>query len=252
MPAKTLSLSLSLTPKPHNKYSQANTQQMAEDSHVIPLAPPQIYKRSDEEWAKPKDDHIHHKQRNKKSGKCFVYIFILLVLQSIAFLVFGLVVLRIDPPKLKLGLVRINDLNYSTKTTTSYSTSSLNVTILAEVVIDNKNFGRFKLNKGSTSVVYDNTTLGMTDIKTGLVVKGRKKNWMNVTVQAIGDNDNGLAGNRNFSSDIGLGLVTLSSYAHVRGEVRVLKYLTRHRTSFMNCTMNLNLTSRAVQNLRCM
>lgn len=214
---------------------------MAEESQVIPLAPAQIYRRSDEEWAvtKPKDQH-----KQRKSSKCFVYILLVLVLLSIALLVFGLVVLRINAPKLKLGLIQIKNLSYSTS-----DFASLNMTVVAEVSIDNKNFGRFKFNKGSTSVVYGNRTLGTTNIKSGLV-KGRKTNRMNVTVQVRAHN--GYAENSNFSSDIGSGLVKLCSFANLGGEVRVVKFLTRHRTSFMNCTMSLNLTSQAVQDLKCM
>lgn len=216
---------------------------MSEESHVTPLAPPQIYRRSDEEWGaitKPKDT----RHRHRRSSKCFVYLLLFFVLLSIAALVFGLVVLRINAPKLKLEVVQIKNLKY-----TAPDFASLNMTLVAQVKIYNQNFGGFTFQNGSTSMVYGNTTLGMTYYKSGLV-RGRKAVRMNVTVQVKASN--GLAENKNFSSDMGSGLVKLSSYANLRGEIRVLKHLTRRRTSFMNCTMSLNLTSHTVQDLRCM
>lgn len=218
---------------------------MSEESHVTPLAPPQIYRRSDEEWgagATTKPKVIHHK--HGRSSKCFVYLLLFLVLLSIASLAFGLVVLRINAPKLKLELVEIKNLKY-----TAPDFASLNMTMVAQVKIYNQNFGGFTFHNGSTSVVYGNTTLGMTYCKSGLV-RGRNSERMTVAVQVKANN--GLAENKNFSSDMGSGLVKLSSYANLRGEIRVLKHFTRRRTSFMNCTMSLNLTSQAVQDLRCM
>lgn len=218
---------------------------MSEDSHVIPLAPPQIHRSSDEEsdsTTKTKDT-IHHKQGS--SSKCFVYILLLLVLVSIALLVFGSVVLRIKAPRLKAALVEIKNLEYASNS----GFASLNMIMVAQIKIDNANFGRFKFKKGSTSVVYGNTILGTTNIKGGLV-RGRNAKRINVTIQVKGNN--GLAENMNFSSDLGSGLVKLSSYAKLRGEVRLLKFISRHRASFMNCSMSLDLPSQAVLDLRCM
>lgn len=215
---------------------------MSEESHIIPLAPPQMYERSDEYWGpntKPKD--INHKQRS--SSKCFVYILLLLVLQSIALLIFASVVLRTKAPKLKIELVHIQNLKYTTS-----DLASLNMTLVAQVQIHNENFGRFKYKNGSASLLYGNTTLGMTNIESGLL-GGREIKRTSVSVRAKVDSH--LAENMNFSREIESGLVKLNSYAKLRGEIRVVKFLTRRRTSFMNCSMGLNLTSQVVQDLRC-
>ncbi|CAI9094192.1 OLC1v1029886C1 [Oldenlandia corymbosa var. corymbosa] len=235
---------------------------MAEDSHVLPLAPPQTYRRSDEEWAAPppgagrtswkkiaRDNHFYP-IKHSKSSKCFVYSFTLLVSISLCCLIFALIVLRIGYPKLKLESIQVKDLSYSVANDDhNNSRVSLNVTVVADIKLSNDNFGRFKFQNGSTSVVYGNTTLGMTDIEGG-IVRGRKAKKISVVVQLESNDD--LAQNVNFSSDVGSNLVKLNGYAQLRGQVKVVKFVTKHKTSFMNCSMSLNLTSQAIQDLRCL
>lgn len=215
---------------------------MAEDHHTIPLAPPRIYPRSDEESsAMPIPKHINSRRR-QKSSKCFVFILSLIVSLSIALLVFSLVVLRFNSPRVKLESVEIKNLDYTS--------DSLNMSMVAELTIKNKNFGRLKLQNSSAIVFYGNSAIGSGTINGGNVIKGRETQRMNFTIQVKA---NGLGReNSNFSSEISSGLLKLSSYAKLRGEIRVLKKIIRRRTAILNCTMNLKLSSQEIQDLRCL
>lgn len=214
---------------------------MEEENHLNPLA--RKYLKSDEEFAtnKPFNPPSNH---TKRSSKCLVYILLAVVLQSIAFLVFGLVVLRIKTPRLQLSNVAVKDLRYQSE--------SLNMTVVAEIRLHNMNFGRFKFHGGSTTLLYGNATIGATNIYGGRV-GSREKRKINATVTVITESSHELSENiyMNFSRDIGSGMVNLRSFAELRGEVRVVKIVNRRRTAFMNCTMDLNLTSQAIQGLSC-
>ncbi|KAI3468676.1 hypothetical protein Pfo_025339 [Paulownia fortunei] len=215
---------------------------MEEDqSHLNPLAPARKHRRSDEEFATYKPFNPPPSNHQERSSKCLVYILLAVVLQSIAFLIFGFVVLRIKTPSLRLSTVAIRDLRYGP--------ASLNMTMVAEIRLHNMNFGRFKFRGGSTTLLYENATVGATNIYDGRV-GSRDNREMNVTVKVMTGHE--LSENyMNFSRDIRSGLVKLRSFAKLRGEVRVVRIINRHRTAFMNCTMDLNLTSQAIQDFSC-
>ncbi|KAK6158286.1 hypothetical protein DH2020_005600 [Rehmannia glutinosa] len=176
-------------------------------------------------------DHESHKNR---SSKCLVYTLLAVVLQSIAFLIFGLVVLRINAPTLRLSNASVNQLNYGP--------TSLNMTVVAQIRLRNMNFGRFEFGDGTAILMYQNATIGAASIHEGRV-GGRKNREMNVTLKVR---------YMNFSIDIGLlGLVKLRSFVELRGEVRVVKIINRGKSAVMNCTMDLNLTNQEIQDLSC-
>ncbi|KAK6158343.1 hypothetical protein DH2020_005657 [Rehmannia glutinosa] len=192
-------------------YKQTKKMEKDHESHLNPLAPP-----------------------TKRSSKCFVYTLLAVVLQSIAFLIFSLVVLRINAPTLRLSNATVNQLNYGP--------TSLNMTVVAGTRLRNMNFGRFEFRSGNTILMYENATIGAASIHEGRV-DGRENREMNVTLKV---------NYMNFSIDIGLlGLVKLRSFAELRGEVRVVKIINRGKSAVMNCTMDLNLTSQVIQDLSC-
>ncbi|KAA8520888.1 hypothetical protein F0562_011561 [Nyssa sinensis] len=187
---------------------------MTEESQVLPLAPAQIHRRGDEEFATIKPNHV----RQQRNSKCFVYILALIVLQSIAILAFALIVLRVKSPEVKLSSVAIKNLSYGTA-----PSPSVNVTMTAELTINNKNFGGFKYEKSNTTVSYGNAKIGDMKINTGRV-RARGTGSVNVTVQV---RSNELSDNQNFSSDISSGLLKLSSYGRLSGRVHVLKMMNK-------------------------
>ncbi|CAI9094193.1 OLC1v1029887C1 [Oldenlandia corymbosa var. corymbosa] len=214
---------------------------MAEENHAQPLAPPHVYRRSDDQeyWPRKIYSKLHYIPRRETScSKCFVFFFTLLVFVCLAFLVFALLVFRIDYPKLKLDSVQAKVLQFSS----SNNLASLNMTIGAEIKLSNDNFGTFKFRNGSISVVHENTTLGTTNIGSGFV-RGRKRERINLFVQVRAQNMN---------ISIVNDLVKMKSFAELRGEIRVVKIIRTHRTSFMNCSMNLNVTSQVIQDLQCL
>ncbi|KAK9277146.1 hypothetical protein L1049_006685 [Liquidambar formosana] len=212
---------------------------MAEESEVSSLAPPRSYSRSDEELAW----HMPNASRHKKSNKCLVYILAGIVIQSIILLSFASVVLRVTTPAVKLRWVAVKNLKYDSTT----PSSSLNATLIAEVTVKNRNFGRFEFENSTASFTYGDMKLGDMKIGTGRV-KARETNRVNVTAEV---RSNGLPDNMNLSSDIGSGTLELRSYAKLSGRVLVMKIVKKRETPEMNCNMTLNLSRGEIQDLLC-
>ncbi|KAK4435414.1 hypothetical protein Salat_0704800 [Sesamum alatum] len=216
---------------------------MDEERHLNQLKPARKHHTTNKTLAT--DELIMNPSRKPqtRSSKCLVYILLALVLQSIALLIFGLVVLRIRTPSLRLSALVVKDLHYEP--------TSLNMTVVAEVRLHNMNFGRFEFRGGNTTFLYENATVGVTGIYDGRV-GSRDKREMNVSVKVMAS-DHQLSDNSMdfFSRDVDSGLIQLRSFAKLKGQVRLVKIINRETTTVMNCTMALNLTSQAIQGLLC-
>ncbi|KAL1532745.1 late embryogenesis abundant protein-like protein [Salvia divinorum] len=204
---------------------------MEEENHLNP--PPKTYHK------------IHEFATNKPTpeqegkSKTLVYILIAVVLLSIAFLIFGLVVLRIKPPTLRLSKVVVRDLRYTP--------SSLNMSMIADLSLHNMNFGSFDFRGGNVALWYGNATFGAASIH-GSRVGGRERRQISATLEVSGGPSENYM---NISRDIESNLVRLMTVAELRGEIRVMKIVNRHRTASMNCSMDYNLRGQQVLNLSC-
>ncbi|KAI8569683.1 hypothetical protein RHMOL_Rhmol02G0296300 [Rhododendron molle] len=209
------------------------------DNQAKPLAPATIYGRSDEEFpfAAPKP------RREKKSSKCPVYFLLLVTVASILVFIFANIVLRVAAPSVTLNSVTVEALS-----TLTGLTDSINGTLVAEMDIDNNNFGYFGYYGSSIAFLYQNVTLGVANV-TGGRVFARQTDTVNVTVQVR--STYALAQYENFTSDLSKGVLELRSFALLAGKVHIRKLLWR-KSYLMNCTMNLCLGNQTVQDLRCL
>lgn len=211
------------------------------DNQAKPLAPANIYGRSDEEefpFAPPRPKH------QKKSSKCPVYFLLLVTIVSILAFIFANIVLRLANPNVELHSVTVQRLS-----TLTGLTASINGTLVAEIDIENSNFGYFGFGDSSIAFLYQNVTLGVANVTRGRVF-ARKTDTVSVSVEVR--STYGLAQDQNFTSDFGSGIVELRSFALVSGRVHIRKLLSRWRSDLMNCTMNLHLSNQEIQDLRCL
>lgn len=209
-----------------------------EDKQIIPLAPAKFNPRSDEEFAvvKPKAT------RQERSSKCLVYVLAGIVILSTSVLVFALVVMRARTPDVKLSLVTVKNLKYGNS-----SFPSFNMTLAAELRIKNTNFGRFKFENTTSSVLYGGIVVGEGKLSKGRV-EARESKRMNIMADLRSYR---LSDAKNLSSDMNSGMLKLSSHAQLSGRVYLLGIVKKRRTAVMSCTMNLNLTSSSIQDLLC-
>ncbi|CAI9291149.1 unnamed protein product [Lactuca saligna] len=151
---------------------------------------------------------IFRKPKYQESSKCIVYVLAAVVFLGTVFVIFGSVFLRVNNPKLRLSTVSIQNFQYENTNSTS-----LNITMLTEVTIDNENFGRYDFENCNAVILYGNSTIG------GGVISG------------------GRVGARNIKP--------------MTGRVHALTIVDRRKTIEMNCTMNLNLRTRSITRPLC-
>ncbi|XP_047323441.1 late embryogenesis abundant protein At1g64065-like [Impatiens glandulifera] len=218
------------------------------ESDKLPLTPGKIHPRSNEEaFAKmmnPKYRLSRRRQQGTSGGKCFVYVFLFIVLLAAAALIFSIAVLRVERPHVKLTSISVSRLSYIAASPVYTFNASLSVLL----AIDNNNFGRYRFEESRATISYDNWTIGGGRIF-GDRARAREVDRFNISMDV--KSVDGLSSNQNFSSELNSGTVNLNSYAELNGRVRIMKIVNKLKKTVMNCTMSLHLQTRQVHNLIC-
>ncbi|PON96945.1 Late embryogenesis abundant protein [Trema orientale] len=204
-----------------------------------PLAPPHTYIRSDESLA---EEELRRKKRRKR----ILYISAFVVFQTVVVLVFALVVLRFKTPKFRLRAASFTSFQVGNS-----SNPSLNLRLNAQFTVRNRNYGRFKYEYGSVVFSYRGLTLGQGFIDDARV-RARSTKKVNATVVL---NSAGLGGQAEFDDlgrDIGAGVLTLTGYSELEGKIQVIKVIKKKKSAKLNCTMDVIIATRTIQNLKCL
>uniref|UniRef100_A0A2N9ED43 Late embryogenesis abundant protein LEA-2 subgroup domain-containing protein n=1 Tax=Fagus sylvatica TaxID=28930 RepID=A0A2N9ED43_FAGSY len=212
---------------------------MAEkDPAPYPLVPANGRARSDEESVTA----AHSAElRKKKRMKCIAYVVAFAVFQTIIIAVFALTVMRIKSPKF-----RVREASFLS--TFDVTNASFNLAMDTQFTVKNTNFGHFKYDYGSVTFAYKGMAIGETQIGEARVrARSTKKVNAIVTLSA-----NNLPSNSGLSFDLGLGLLRLTSYSKLDGKVQLMKVIKKKKSAQMDCSMEINLRLRTIQNLQCM
>ncbi|XP_040988359.1 late embryogenesis abundant protein At1g64065-like [Juglans microcarpa x Juglans regia] len=202
-------------------------------------SPSGFHLRRDLEFAALKREQ---KSRAARSSKCPVCVLAAIVILSIILLIFALTVLRIRSLDVKLTSVTFKNLRYGVQKSPSF-----NATMVLEMTIKNMNFGQFEFENGLAYVKHRGVTVGKKNIGHGFV-DARETMKLNLTVDVRSHNK---PSDTDLSSDIGSGMLELSSYAKFRGTLRSVKIIEKIKSAELNCTMTLNLASGTSKDLRC-
>ena len=117
----------------------------------------------------------------------------------------------------------------------------------AEVAVKNTNFGQFKFENTTISFDYGGVQVGEAFVAKGRA-NARSTKKMNVTMDL---NSNNILPNSNLGSDISSGILTLNSKSKLNGKVHLMKLIKKKKSAGMNCTLTVNLVSRAIQDMKC-
>ncbi|XP_027071593.1 late embryogenesis abundant protein At1g64065-like [Coffea arabica] len=182
-------------------------------------------------------------ERRKKRMKCFAYVAAFAVFQTAVILVFALVVMKVRTPKFRVRSARFDDFQVSTLVTNASFSARMN----AELSVKNANFGRYKYQDSNIEFFYQ-------DYKVGEAVSPKGKANFKSTKKFIVPVDLNSA---NVPGDV-LGnefrqhaWIPLTSRATLKGKVTLMLIFKKNKSTNMNCTMNLNTSSRQIQDLEC-
>ncbi|XP_027115310.2 uncharacterized protein LOC113763684 [Coffea eugenioides] len=216
---------------------------MGERDQVRPLAPASERQISDDEEATS-----YFKGASKKRCiKCCGFISALLLLQAVVVIVLIFTVFKVKDPVIRLNGVTIDKLELVNGTNGTTPKPGSNMTLTADVSVKNPNYATFKYQNASTSLFYHGMLVGEAHTLPGKS-KARRTLRMNVTVDFIMDK---LLSSPMLKSDVGSGLLPMTTYTRVGGRVNMLNIFKKHVVVRMNCTVAANITSRTIQSQEC-
>ena len=210
---------------------------MAEKQHPAGYAPTNGYSRSDEEGARGSDREL----RNKKRKKWALYIIAFIIFQAGIIALFTMTVMKFRTPKYRMRPV--NSLS-----TTSVQASSFNARLSTQLGIKNTNFGPYKYHASNISFYYKGTPIGSAVIPKSKADFRRTKK-VNVEVDLAVPSS--LASNTEWGSAISSGVLHLTSQSRLTGKIEIMFIFKKKRAINLNCTMDLNITGKKLENITC-
>ncbi|XP_030530228.1 late embryogenesis abundant protein At1g64065-like [Rhodamnia argentea] len=176
---------------------------------------------------------------SRNNTKCLANVAAFVIFQAAVVLIFAFTVMRVRSPKVGLGAVTVDSFSAGDET----SSPSFNMRITAQVTVKNTNFGHFRYGNGTMSLAYNGMVVGDAAIVKGTRAKARETTKFNVTVDVTSGR---LASTASLGADVNSGVSMLSGDGKVRGKVELLKMMKRRKSGVMDCTLNVNLATRAV------
>ncbi|GFP94619.1 hypothetical protein PHJA_001606300 [Phtheirospermum japonicum] len=177
--------------------------------------------------------------------KCCAVAAALLLIQAAVVVALIFTVFRVKDPIIQMNGVTVERLDLVSGTTATPRPGS-NMTLNADVSVKNPNFASFRYQNTTTAIYYRGAVIGEARGPPGRA-RARRTMRMNITVDVMTDRVMSQPG---LGSDISSGLLTMSSYTVVGGRVKILM-MRRHVTVRMNCSMTVNVSSQALQQMRC-
>ncbi|PRQ19953.1 putative Late embryogenesis abundant protein, LEA-14 [Rosa chinensis] len=205
-------------------------------NHAYPLAPANGYTRSDGESLVSEDE-----LKRQKRMKLFMYIGIFIVFQIIVMTVFGLTVMKVKTPKVRLGQINVKSFN-SVPTTPSFDT-----TFTTQIRVKNTNWGPYKFDASTATFMYQGVAVGQVSIpKSKAGMRSTKK--INVAVSL---NTDGIPSSSTLGSELNSEILTLTSQAKLTGKVELMLIMKKKKAANMDCTMAFDLSTKMVKSLQC-
>ncbi|KAM5572328.1 hypothetical protein ABKV19_012409 [Rosa sericea] len=210
---------------------------MAEKTNqAYPLAPTNGYTRSDGESLVSEDE-----LKRQKRMKLFMYIGIFIVFQIIVMTVFGLAVMKVKTPKVRLGEINVQSLN-SVPATPSFDTS-----FTTQIRVKNTNWGPYRFDASTATFVYQGVAVGQVSIpKSKAGMRSTKKISVSVSLNA-----DGMPSSSTLGSALNNGILTLTSQAKLTGKVELMLIMKKKKSATMDCAIAFDLTTKTVKSLQC-
>lgn len=214
---------------------------MTEREQVRPLAPASSRGSDDDVSGLA---HPVKTLRRSKFVKCCGCLTASIFLLAVTIIVLIFTVFKVRNPVIRMNGVTITKLELKNNTTPKPGT---NISVIADVSVKNPNFASFRYTNTTTTLYYHSSVVGEARGPPGRA-RARRTARMNITVDMITDN---LMSNADFSREVGSGVLSMSSYSRVPGKVKILKIYKKHIVVKMNCSITVNISAQAIQDLKC-
>ncbi|XP_078177197.1 late embryogenesis abundant protein At1g64065-like [Carex rostrata] len=170
-------------------------------------------------------------------GTCGISLAIFIVLLTI-----GLTVYKVKEPIMTMNSVALENLSAN-----SAASSSLNMSVIADVSVKNPNAVSYRYGSSMTSVYYHEILVGQAEAPPGVAL-ARRTVRMNVTVDLMISQ---LTRNSQFVQDLVTGDVRFNTSTQVGGKVKVFGMVQHHVDVVMNCSMTVDVSNLSLRNQSC-
>ncbi|XP_057466641.1 late embryogenesis abundant protein At1g64065-like [Actinidia eriantha] len=216
---------------------------MADNDQQVHPMPPQSYNphpKHDEESSTTNESKELRRQKQKKWA---LYIIAFVIFQTGIIVLFTFTVMKFRTPKF-----RVRSASSFDTFDVQQATPSFNLRMNAQLGVRNTNFGPFKYGNTTIHFYYKGTEVGSTTVrKSKANFRSTKK--VNVPVDLVMPNN--IASNSDLASDISSGILPLTSQSRLSGKVEIMFIFKKKRTANMNCTMEVNILTKQLQNIKC-
>lgn len=183
--------------------------------------------------------------RSNKKRNWLILILAWIILHVVFVLLFVLLFLRVRTPKVRLGSVSVETINFNA----SSASPSFNLKLAAQVTIKNKNFGKFKFHNSTATVSYRGNEVGQAIIVKGNA-KARSTKKINNVMVAL--NSNKASSNlSHLGSDLSSKNLTFTAYTKLEGKVHLFLIFKKKKSAQMNCTFIVNTATKGISDLSC-
>ncbi|XP_068304873.1 late embryogenesis abundant protein At1g64065-like [Pyrus communis] len=209
---------------------------MAEkNQQVYPLAPANGYTKSDAESLESADE-----LKRKKRIKLAIYIGIFIVFQIMVITAMSLTVMKVKTPKVRLGNINVQELNSAS------ATPSFDTKFSTQIKVKNTNFGPYRFDAAIVTFLFQGATVGQVSIpksKAGMLSTKKIDVEVSLSSSALSSS--------NLGSELNSGVLTLNSTAKLTGRVELMLVMKKKKSSTMDCTIAIDLSSKTLKSLQC-
>ncbi|KAL0739860.1 hypothetical protein Bca4012_081373 [Brassica carinata] len=217
---------------------------MTEQEHVRPLTPAAAPPSSD--FFDYKNQTLQRLRRRRSRIKCLLCVIVTSLILTTIVLTLVFTVFRVKAPIVEMNGVTVN--GQDSTAGTQIQLLGTNISMIVDVSVKNPNYVTFRYSNTTTDIYYKGMVVGEARGPPGKA-RAHRTARMNMTVDIRIDRlvlEPGLV--REIS---GSGLVNLWSYTKVSGKVKIMGIVKKHVTVKMNCTMAVNISRQAIQDVEC-
>ncbi|XP_057489714.1 late embryogenesis abundant protein At1g64065-like [Actinidia eriantha] len=181
--------------------------------------------------------------RRQKQKKWALYIIAFVIFQTGIIVLFTFTVMKFRTPKF-----RVRPSSSFDTFDIQPATPSFNMRLNAQLGVRNTNFGPFKYGNTTITFYYKGTEVGSATVRKSKV-NFRSTKKVNVPVDLVMPAT--LASNSDLASDLSYGILPLTSQSKLSGKVEIMFIFKKKKTASMNCTMEVNISTKELQNIKC-
>ncbi|KAJ4872949.1 Late embryogenesis abundant (LEA) hydroxyproline-rich glycoprotein family [Raphanus sativus] len=214
---------------------------MTEQEHFRPLTPAAALPSSD------KQQTLQRLCRRKNQIKCLLCVIVTSLILTTIVLTLVFTVFRVKAPIIEMNGVTVN--GQDSTAGTQIQLLGTNISMVVDVSVKNPNYVTFRYSNTTTDIYYKGVVVGEARGPPGKA-RAHRTARMNMTVDIRIDrlvSEPGLVREVLGSS----GLVNLWSYTRISGKVKIMGIVKKHATVKMNCTMAVNISRQAIQDVEC-